>query len=85
MDDLLTFEATGNDEGLPHDVVVTFNYVKALEYGLHRVEQGGVKALNTNLIKELHGHLMGGVQGYGDVPGEFRTRQNWIGGQLPSR
>lgn len=80
MDDLLTFEATGSDEGLPQDVVVTLNYVKALEYGLQRVEREGIKALTTNLIRDLHAHLMAGVQGYGDTPGQFRTRQNWIGG-----
>jgi Fic family protein len=80
MDDLLTFEATGSDEGLPQDVVVTLNYVKALEYGLRQVERDGIKALTTNLIQELHAHLMEGVDRYGDTPGQFRTRQNWIGG-----
>jgi len=32
-------------KGLPTDVVVTFNYVKSLEYGLQKDAQGGVKAL----------------------------------------
>ncbi|QWV92077.1 Fic family protein [Geomonas oryzisoli] len=80
LDDVLTFEATGSDEGLPPDVVVTLNYVKALEYGLAKVSQNGVGALNIELIKELHARLMDGVRGYGDKPGELRTRQNWIGG-----
>lgn len=80
VDDVLTYEATGNDEGLPADVVVTFNYVKSLEYGLRKVAQDGIKALTCDLIQELHAHLMDGVRGYGDTPGQFRTRQNWIGG-----
>jgi Fic family protein len=80
VDDLLTFEATGSDEGLPPDVVVTLNYVKAVEYGLQRIARDGIGALTIDLIQELHAHLMDGVPGYGDVPGQIRTRQNWIGG-----
>ena len=80
VDDVLTYEATGSDEGLPTDVIVTFNYVKSLEYGLQKVAQDGIKALTCDLIKELHARLMEGVRGYGDTPGQFRTRQNWIGG-----
>jgi Fic family protein len=80
LDDVLTFEATGSDEGLPPDVLVTLNYVKALEYGLAKVKQNGVDALDLELIKELHARLMEGVRGYADKPGELRTRQNWIGG-----
>ena len=80
VDDLLTFEATGSDEGLPPDVVVTLNYVKAVEYGLQRIAQDGIDALTIDLIQELHAHLMHGVPGYCDVPGRIRTRQNWIGG-----
>jgi Fic family protein len=80
VDDLLTFEATGNDEGLPPDVVVTLNYVKAVEYGLQMIARDGIGALTINLIQGLHAQLMNGVPGYGDVPGQIRTRQNWIGG-----
>lgn len=79
VNDLLTYEATGSDEGLPPDVLVTLNYVRALEYGLQKVRQSGVSALTCNLIKELHAHLMDGVD-YNGTPGEFRERQNWIGG-----
>jgi len=80
VDDLLTFEATGSDEGLPPDVVVTLNYVKAVEYGLQIIARDGIGALTIDLIQELHAHLMDGVPEYGDVPGQIRTRQNWIGG-----
>jgi len=80
IDDLLTFEATGNDEGLPLDVVVTLNYVKALEYGLRQVAEHGVKVLTIELIKELHKLLMEGERDYQDVPGQLRQCQNWVGG-----
>lgn len=80
IDDVLTFEATGSEKGLPPDVTVTLNYVKALEYGLEMVNQKRIHALDIELIKELHAQLMAGVRGYGDSPGELRTRQNWIGG-----
>jgi len=79
VNDLLTYEATGSDEGLPPDVLVTHNYVRALEYGLQKVRQSGVSALTCNLITELHARLMDGVD-YDGTPGEFRERQNWIGG-----
>lgn len=79
MDQLLAYEATGSDEGLPPDVVVTLNYVKALEYGLSVVRGCGPGVLSCSLIKELHRHLMTGVDYQGTI-GEFRNKQNWIGG-----
>jgi Fic family protein len=80
LDQVLTFEATGSDEGLPPDVMVTLNYVKALEYGLAVVSRDGVRGFSVDLMKGLHAQLMERVRGYGDPPGELRTRQNWIGG-----
>lgn len=80
VDDLYTYEATGSDAGLPTDVVVTLNYVKALEFGLQEVARQGASVLTTPFIQELHVRLMDGVQGYTDVPGRLRNRQNWIAG-----
>lgn len=79
MDDLLAYEVTGSDEGMPPDVHVTKNYVVALEYGLDKVKSAGVKAINCSLIKELHAYLMDGLE-YSGTPGQFRDKQNWIGG-----
>src|ERR1035437_9376386 len=79
VDDLLTFEATGSDEGLPPDVVVTLNYVKAVEYGLSKVRDSGPGVISCTLIKELHKHLMTNVD-YRETIGAFREKQNWIGG-----
>ncbi|WP_432821971.1 Fic family protein [Trichloromonas sp.] len=79
MNDLLIYEATGSNEGLPPDVHVTRNYVFALEYGLQKVRERGASVLNCELIKKLHAHLMDGVD-YNGTPGQFRDKQNWIGG-----
>ncbi len=79
MNQLFTYEATGSDEGLPADVLVTLNYVKALEVGLSVVRDRGPSALNEALIKELHRNLMSGSDYRGEI-GEYRDIQNWIGG-----
>jgi Fic family protein len=52
------------------------NYVHALEYGLQRLDKFPV---SLRLIREVHERLMKGVRGGHATPGEFRTRQNWIG------
>ena len=52
------------------------NYVQALEYGLQRLRELPV---SLRLIRELHEKLLTGVRGGQHTPGEFRTRQNYIG------
>lgn len=52
------------------------NYVRALEYGLERLE---TLPVSKRLIRELRERLMDGVRGEHSTPGEFRRRQNWIG------
>ncbi|PKM47026.1 MAG: Fic family protein [Gammaproteobacteria bacterium HGW-Gammaproteobacteria-1] len=81
VNDLLAYEATGSGEGLPADVGVTLNYVRALGHGLAQVRSvGGPEALKGSLIKGCHKRLMEGVEDYKGVPGEYRHLQNWIGG-----
>ena len=81
VNDLLVYEATGSHEGLPSDVLVTLNYVKALDHGLKEVRRiNGVDVLTNELIKALHLQLMTGVKDFKGTPGEFRKKQNWIGG-----
>jgi Fic family protein len=58
------------------DAREVYNYVRALEYGLERVE---TLPISLRLIKELHAQLMQGVRGEIMTPGEFRRSQNWIG------
>lgn len=81
LSDLLLFEL----EGLPgvplDDVREVSNYVAALEYGLHRLEDGF--PLSLRLLREIHGVLLCKGRGSDCAPGEFRRSQNWIGGSRP--
>ena len=58
------------------DVREVLNYVRALEYGIDRLQ---TLPVSLRLIRELHEHLMRGVRGENATPGEFRRTQNWIG------
>jgi len=60
----------------PEDVREVRNYVKALEYGLNRLE---TLPVSLRLMRELHDRLLTGVRGEQWTPGEFRRSQNWIG------
>jgi len=77
LDDVLTFEVDPGADTLPLDIEVVVNYVKAMNYGLARLDS---LPLSLRLIKEIHGQLLTGVRGGDKSPGEFRTTQNWIGG-----
>jgi Fic family protein len=52
------------------------NYVRALNYGLKRLE---TFPMSVRLIREIHAILMQGVRGEHMTPGEVRRSQNWIG------
>ncbi|MFW5714128.1 MAG: Fic family protein [Brevefilum sp.] len=52
------------------------NYVRAMDYGLKRLE---TIPLSIRLIREIHGLLMQGVRGEHMTPGELRRKQNFIG------
>lgn len=60
----------------PDDLQEVQNYIKALDYGLKRLDE---IPLSSRLIKEIHDQLMQGVRGSHATPGEFRRSQNWIG------
>jgi Fic family protein len=74
LSDLLLFEATQVEK--QRDVKEVQNYVRAMEYGLKRLNE---LPLSLRFIRELHGILMEGVRGRQAAPGEFRQSQNWIG------
>jgi Fic family protein len=76
LSDLLFFEAASSGEPEVPDVREVANYVHALEYGIARLSD---LPLSLRLIREIHEHLMRGVRGEIQTPGEFRTTQNWIG------
>jgi len=58
------------------DVREVGNYVRAMEYGLKRLD---TLPVSLRLLRELHARLMEGVRGEHATPGEFRRSQNWIG------
>jgi Fic family protein len=75
LSDLFAYEAAPNPAATG-DVREVFNYIRALEYGLARLND---LPLSLRLIREIHGKLMQGVRGEHSTPGEFRRSQNWIG------
>jgi Fic family protein len=58
------------------DVREVYNYILALEYGIERIN---TLPVSSRLFKELHAILLKNVRCDIWTPGEFRTRQNWIG------
>jgi Fic family protein len=76
LEDVLEYESENKSKTLPNDVVEVVNYVKAMNYGLNRINK---LPLSLRLIKEIHAELMQGVRGQDKTPGEFRKSQNWIG------
>lgn len=76
LQDVLTYELEPGKIGIPEDVEEVVNYVRAMNYGLGRLN---TLPLSLRLIREIHGQLMEGVRGGTRDPGEFRTVQNWIG------
>ncbi len=54
------------------------NYISALRLGEQTLKE---RPFSLNILRELHGKLLGtgSVRGKTKNPGNFRTRQNWIG------
>jgi Fic family protein len=75
LEDVLQFEVDERGRSLPKDIREVVNYVKALNYGLERLER---LPLCNRLLREIHEVLMTGVRGGDQTPGEFRRSQNWI-------
>lgn len=81
MVDVMKTEAELENK-LPEDVDRIMHYIKAMNYGLRRIES---LPLSLRFIKEAHKVLLEGtIDASGKTPGEFRTSQNWIGGGSPS-
>ncbi len=83
LDDLLAFEASQLSFLEPgSDVREVHNYVRALEYGIERIN---TLPVSLRLVREIHARLMQNVRGDVWVPAkenavsEFRHSQNWIG------
>ena len=77
LSDLFFFEAAGEQQK-QSDVQEVSNYVKALNYGIERLNEF---PLSIRLLCEIHEILMTDVRGNESrlTPGEIRRSQNWIG------
>lgn len=81
ISDLLLYELEGIP-GVPiDDAMEVSNYVKALEYGVKRIDEGF--PVSSRLFKEIHNILLSKGRGSTKEPGQYRTSQNWIGGTRP--
>lgn len=81
LSDLMLFEL--DDLQVPiDDVKEVSSYVAAMEHGMARLKD---IPLSGRLIREMHEKLMAKGRGSEKEPGEFRSSQNWIGGQRPSK
>jgi len=58
----------------PVDEVV--NYIHAMNEGLSKIYE---LPFSTRLLHHMHKTLMDGVRGQEKTPGQYKTRQNWIG------
>jgi Fic family protein len=76
LEDVLQFEIDAQGETTPKDVGEVVNYVRAMNYGLVRLDK---LPLSLRLIREIHAELLRGARGSNREPGEFRRTQNWIG------
>ena len=67
---------------LPKDVDDILHYIKAMNHGLKSLKS---LPLSLRLVREVHKVLLTGARSdYYPTPGEFRTSQNWIGGNSPA-
>lgn len=75
LEDLFEFESGEKLKNI-NDVAEVVNYVKALNYGMERLQEF---PMSLRLLKDIHAVLMEGVRGGEKTPGEFKKSQNWIG------
>jgi len=76
LEDVLQFEVDAKGLDLPRDIEEVVNYIRAMNYGIKRLD---TLPLSLRLIREIHSELLHGVRGAHRDPGEFRKTQNWIG------
>jgi Fic family protein len=76
LEDLLAAELEPQRRRPRREVDEVVNYVRAMNYGLERLDQ---LPLSLRLIREIHGELMRGSRGANRNPGHFRRDQNYIG------
>ena len=69
LEDVLQFEIDADGGEHPKDVQEVVNYVRAMNYGLKRLNE---LPLSLRLIREIHGKLLEEARGAKRTPGEFR-------------
>jgi Fic family protein len=70
------------ESNVPADVDDILHYIKALNYGTHRLKKF---PLSLRFICEIHKELMDSARAtHFSDPGNFRQSQNWIGGKGPA-
>ncbi|OGH73096.1 MAG: hypothetical protein A2921_04775 [Candidatus Magasanikbacteria bacterium RIFCSPLOWO2_01_FULL_43_20b] len=71
------------DNNIPDDVDDILHYIKALNYGIRKMEKDSFP-MALRFIRELHAELMRKARAtHFSDPGEFRKSQNWIDGTRP--
>lgn len=63
-----------------NDWIEVNNYIKSLNKAIEQADL----PISSRLIKQTHRMLLDSVRGERKLPGEFRTSQNWIGGNTLS-
>lgn len=81
LSDLLLHENKETPGAPVDDVREVSNYVAAMERGLDQIRGGN--PISLGLMREIHAILLQQSRGEEKRPGEFRARQNWIGGVGP--
>jgi len=84
LDDLLSFEATGEGGKPGADIEEVCNYLDALAWARRELARPKGLPLSMRLIHGVHHRLMKGVRGATKQPGEVRRSQNWVGGTRPA-
>ena len=75
LSDVFSYEA-GRVRTASDDAMEVVNYVRALEFGVERLEQ---LPISLRLLNEMHRILLYGVRGQERHLGRFRQAQVWIG------
>jgi len=82
MVNALEAEAKIESRDIPEDVDDIIHYVRALKYGMKRLEKF---PLTLRFIREIHNELMDKARStHFSDPGNFRKSQNWINGKGPA-
>jgi len=78
FEDILIFESLRKNKATINDVLETYNYINATNYGYKELKEKKFPLCNR-LIKETHRMLLDRVRGDEYTPGEFRRTQVYIG------